>query len=35
MKIYKKCNAEKSSFLINNTNLPPDNPSRFGKNILD
>ena len=35
MEIYKKCTVEKYSFLFNNTTLPPDNPLRFRKNILE
>ena len=34
MKIYKKCNAEPYSFLVNNTTLLLDNPLRFRKNLL-
>ena len=34
MKIYKKCTAEKYSFLVNHTTLSSDNPLRFRKNIL-
>ena len=33
-KIHKKCNAEPYSFLVNDTNLPSDNPLRFRKNLL-
>ena len=31
--IYKKCTAESYLFLVNDTNLPSDNPLRF-RNIL-
>ena len=31
MKIYKKYTAEPYSFLVNDTNLPSDNPLRFRK----
>ena len=34
MKIYKTCNAEPYSFLVNDTTLPSDNPLRFRKNLL-
>ena len=34
MKIYKKCTGEPYSFLVNNTTLPSDDPSRFRKNLL-
>ena len=34
-KIYKKCTAETYSFLVNDTTLPSDNPSRFRKNLLE
>ena len=34
MKIYKKYTAEPYFFLVNDTNLPPDNPLRFRKNLL-
>ena len=33
-KIYKKCTAEPSSFLVNDTTLPLDDPLRFRKNLL-
>ena len=33
MKIYKKYTAEPYSFLVNDTNLPSDNPLRFRKNL--
>ena len=33
MKIYKKCNAEPYSFLVNGTTLPSDNPFRFRNNL--
>ena len=35
MKIYKKCTADKYSFLVNDTTLPSDNPLTFRKNILE
>ena len=35
MKIYKKCTAEKYSFLVNGTTLPSDNPLSFRKNLLE
>ena len=35
IKIFKKCTAELYSFLVNDTNLPPDNPLRFRKNLLE
>ena len=34
MKIYKKCTAEPSSFLVNDAMLAPDNPLKFRKSIL-
>ena len=34
MKNYKKCTAEKYSFLVNDTNLPSNNLLSFRKNIL-
>ena len=34
MKIYRKCTSEPYSFLVNDTNLPSDNPLRFRKNLL-
>ena len=34
IKIYKRCTAEKYSFLVNDTTLPSDNALRFRKNIL-
>ena len=34
MKIYKKCTAEKYSFLLNDTTLPSDNLLRFRKKLL-
>ena len=34
MNIYKKCNAESYSFLVNDTTLPSDDPLRFRKNFL-
>ena len=33
IKIYEKWTAEPYHFLVNDTNLPSDNPSRFRKNI--
>ena len=33
MKIYKYCNAETYSFLVNDTTLPSDNPLTFRKNL--
>ena len=35
MKIYERCFAEPSSFLVNDTTLPSDNPLRFRKGLLD
>ena len=34
MKIYKKCNAERYSFLVNDTTLPSDDLLRFRMNLL-
>ena len=34
MNIYKKYTKEPYSFLVNDTNLPSDNPLRFRKNLL-
>ena len=34
IKIYKKFTGEPSSFLVNDTTLPSDNPLRFIKNIF-
>ena len=34
MKIYKNCNSEPYSFLVNDTTLPTDDPLRFRKNLL-
>ena len=34
IKIYKKCTAKPSSFLVNDTTLPSDDPLRFRKNLL-
>ena len=34
MKIYKKCTAEPSSFLVNDTTIPSNDPLRFRKNLL-
>ena len=33
--IYEKCTAEPSSFLVNDSTLPSNNPLRFRKNIFD
>ena len=35
LKINKKCTSEPYSFLVNDANLPSDDPLRFRKNILD
>ena len=35
MKIYKKCIAERYSFLVNDTTLPSDNPLRFRKKYFE
>ena len=35
MKIYKKCNTEPYSFLVDDTALPSDDPLRFRKNLLE
>ena len=35
MEIYKKCTAERYSFLVNNTTLPSDNSVCFRKNFLE
>ena len=35
LKIYKKCTAERYSFLVNDTTLPSDNPLRFRTNFLE
>ena len=35
MTIYKKCIAEKYSFLVNDMTLPSNNPLRFRKYILE
>ena len=35
LKIYKKCTAERYSFLVNDTTLPSDDPLRFRKNFLE
>ena len=32
--IYKKCNNEQYSFLVNGTTLTLDDPLRFGKNLF-
>ena len=34
IRIYKKCNAEPYSFLVNDTSLPSENPLRFRKNLF-
>ena len=34
MNIYKKYTTESSSFLVNDTTLPSDDPLRFRKNLL-
>ena len=34
MKIYRKCTAKPYSFLVSDTTLPSDDPSRFRKNLL-
>ena len=34
MKIYRKCTAKPYSFLVNDTNLPSDDPLRFRENLL-
>ena len=34
MNIYKKYTTEPSSFLVNDTTLPSDDPLRFRKNLL-
>ena len=34
IEIYKKCTARPYSFLVNDTTLPSDDPSRFRKNLL-
>ena len=33
--IYRKCMAEKYSFLVNDTTLPSNNPLRFRKNLFN
>ena len=33
IQINKKCTAEPYSFLVNDTTLPSDNPSRFRENL--
>ena len=33
MDLYKKCNAEPYSFLVTDTTLTSDNPSRFRNNL--
>ena len=35
MEKYKTCTAEPSSFLVNDTTLPSNNPLRFRKNLLE
>ena len=34
MKIFKKYTTESSSFLVNDTTLPCNDPLRFRKNLL-
>ena len=34
IKIYKNCTAKPYSLLVNDTNLPSDDPLRFRKNLL-
>ena len=33
--LYKKCTEEPNSFLVADTTLASDNPSRFRKNLLE
>ena len=35
IKLYKKCTAKPYSFLVIDTTLSSDNPSRFRKNLLE
>ena len=35
MNLYKKCTVKPYSFLVIDTTLPSDNPSRFRKNVLE
>ena len=35
MNLYKKCTAKPHSFLVINTTLASDNPSRFKKDLLE
>ena len=35
MNLYKKCTEKPYSFLVIDTNLASDNPSRFRKNLLE
>ena len=35
MNLYKKCTAKPHSFLVINTTLASDNPSRFTKDFLE
>ena len=35
IKIFEKCTAKPYYFLVNNTALPSDNPSRCRKNLLN
>ena len=35
MNLYKKCTAKPHSFLVINTTLASDNPSRFTKDLLE
>ena len=34
IKIYEKCTAEPYAFLVNDTTLPSDDPSKFRENLL-
>ena len=35
MNLYQKCIANPYSFLVTDATLASDNPSRFGKNLLE
>ena len=35
IKIYKKCTAERYSFLVNDATFTSDNPLRFRKNLFN
>ena len=35
IKIYKKCTAERYSFLVNDATLASDNPLRFRKSLFN